>query len=43
MYLARIDQAEVTRRLNEVYDSESSDLDPVLKAHQARIVGADEW
>jgi hypothetical protein len=35
--------AEVTRRLNEVYQSESSSVDPVLLDASLRSIGPDSW
>ncbi len=34
---------EVTARLNEVYATESSTLDPVLQSIQARSISNDKW
>jgi metal-responsive CopG/Arc/MetJ family transcriptional regulator len=37
------DEEAITAKLNEVYDQESSALDPVLQSIQARSLGKDEW
>lgn len=34
---------QITARLNEVYDREPSELDPVIKQLQAKAIGAEEW
>lgn len=42
-FLANYDDAQVTRRLNEVYETEGSVLDPGLVELQRRSLGSDEW
>jgi metal-responsive CopG/Arc/MetJ family transcriptional regulator len=37
------DEEAITAKLNEVYDQESSALDPVLQSIQARSLEKDEW
>lgn len=37
------DRAEITKRLNEVYSEEPSDLDPVVAAIQAASLPHDDW
>jgi len=37
------DDAAITAKLNEVYASESSALDPVFQSIQARSTSKDEW
>jgi len=37
------DNEAITAKLNEVYDHESSTLDPVLQSIQARSIGKGEW
>jgi metal-responsive CopG/Arc/MetJ family transcriptional regulator len=37
------DEEAITARLNEVYDHESSALDPVLQSIQARSIEKGEW
>ena len=37
------DDAAITAKLNEVYSTESSALDPVFQAIQARSISKDEW
>lgn len=42
-YLAKHRDADVTARLNEVYQDEASGIDPALRSAQARTVGSSEW
>lgn len=37
------DASEVTARLNELYETESSELDPVLQSMQSRSVDSGSW
>ena len=37
------DDAAITAKLNEVLETESSTLDPVLQSIQARSIGNSEW
>ena len=37
------DDAAITAKLNEVYATESSALDPVLQSIQARSISKNEW
>jgi metal-responsive CopG/Arc/MetJ family transcriptional regulator len=37
------DDEAITAKLNEVYDHESSALDPVLQSIQARSIKKDDW
>lgn len=34
---------QITARLNEVYEREPSELDPVIKQLQAMAIGVEEW
>jgi metal-responsive CopG/Arc/MetJ family transcriptional regulator len=42
-YLERHDDDEITRRLNEVYDRESSEADPVLTKLASRALPRESW
>ena len=42
-FLARHDDDEITRRLNEVYEHESSALDPVVSRIAARSLPKESW
>ena len=42
-YLAKHQAAKVTERLDAVYRTESSRLDPGLRTAQARSIRQDEW
>ncbi len=42
-YIAKRDDAEITRRLNEVYGKESSELDPVLHRMQMEALPKEDW
>lgn len=42
-FLARHDEDEITRRLNEVYEHESSALDPVISQIAARSLPKESW
>lgn len=42
-YLAKHTASEVTARLNEVYATESSELDPAFRHAQSRTIGPDTW
>ncbi len=39
--LAEVQRGQITERLNEVYRTESSELDPVLRIAQARALSRD--
>lgn len=41
--LASADRTEVTARLNEVYQEQSSELDPVLRAAQQKALADERW
>lgn len=42
-YVARYSDAEVTARLDELYASESSQLDPLFHRAQRASLGGDDW
>ncbi len=42
-YLEKCKQADVTERLNALYDEKPSRLDSALKTLQARSVGSEAW
>ena len=42
-FIQRHDDEAITARLNEVYATDSSALDPVLQSIQARSIATDEW
>jgi metal-responsive CopG/Arc/MetJ family transcriptional regulator len=42
-YLAKHRDQDVTARLNAVYADETSDLDPAMRAAQARTFERSEW
>ena len=42
-YLRAHSDADVTRRLNDVYGSQASALDPALFDAAVRSIGPDEW
>ena len=42
-FVQQHDAASITAKLNEVYATESSTLDPVLQSIQARSIAKDEW
>src|SRR6476646_8717904 len=42
-FLTEKDSTRVTERLNEVYEAESSTLDPVLMLLQATALPVEEW
>lgn len=42
-FVQRHDQDAIIAKLNEVYATESSALDPVLQSIQARSIAKDEW
>ena len=42
-YLAKHRDADVTAKLNEVFADGSSDIDPALRAAQARSVSSSKW
>lgn len=42
-YLSREDDDEITRRLNEVYSRESSELDPAFVHAQMLSLDKDSW
>jgi metal-responsive CopG/Arc/MetJ family transcriptional regulator len=42
-YLARHNDDAVTESLNRVYATESSELDPALRALQLRALGTESW
>jgi predicted transcriptional regulator len=42
-FVRRHDDEAITAKLNEVYATESSALDPVLQSIQARSISKDEW
>lgn len=42
-YVAEMSDSEITKRLNEIYAHEDSELDPVLAALQAEAVGRERW
>jgi metal-responsive CopG/Arc/MetJ family transcriptional regulator len=42
-FLQRYDEEAITAKLNEVYATESSTLDPVLQSIQTRSISKDEW
>lgn len=42
-YVAKHRSSEITERLNRVYASEDSSLDPALRHLQARSIGREEW
>jgi metal-responsive CopG/Arc/MetJ family transcriptional regulator len=42
-YLRQHDDAEITRRLNEVYDREPSEPDPVLLKIASRALPRESW
>lgn len=42
-YLDRLDTTNITERLNQVYATEGSQLDPTLAEAQARSLPEDTW
>jgi antitoxin MazE6 len=42
-FLARHDDDEITRRLDEVYEKQSSAVDPVVSRIAARALPKDSW
>ncbi len=42
-YIKSSKESSVTRRLNEVYENESSSLDPGLMRLQMLAIGKEEW
>ena len=42
-FLARHDDDEITRRLNEVYERESSAIDPAISRIAARSLPKESW
>ena len=42
-YVSRYRKSEITRRLNEIYATESSELDPVIAKMQWATLGKDPW
>jgi metal-responsive CopG/Arc/MetJ family transcriptional regulator len=42
-FLAEKQSTQVTERLNEVYEAESSALDPILTLMQATVLRAEDW
>ena len=42
-YVARRDDDDITRRLNAVYDRESSEADPVLTRLASRALPKESW
>ena len=42
-YVSRHRKSEVTRRLNEIYETESSELDPVIAKMQWASLPKDRW
>jgi metal-responsive CopG/Arc/MetJ family transcriptional regulator len=42
-FLAKHTRSEVTARLNEVYATESSALDPAFRRAQSRSIGPEHW
>ncbi|OLE96286.1 MAG: hypothetical protein AUG75_22330 [Cyanobacteria bacterium 13_1_20CM_4_61_6] len=42
-YLVRYDAAQLTNRLNAVYERAPGRLDPALARAQSRAVGREEW
>jgi metal-responsive CopG/Arc/MetJ family transcriptional regulator len=42
-YLAKHTNSDVTARLNEIYGTEPSTLDPILHDAQRRSLGGSEW
>lgn len=42
-FVAQDDEARVTERLNEVYASQGSTLDPVIETMQLLSLGGEQW
>jgi metal-responsive CopG/Arc/MetJ family transcriptional regulator len=42
-FLARHDDAEITRRLNDVYEHQASSVDPAVSRIAARALPRDSW
>lgn len=42
-YVERHDQSDITRRLNEVYGKESSEIDPKIAKIAARALPKESW
>ncbi len=42
-FIQRHDDEAITAKLNEVYATDSSALDPVFQSIQARSIATDEW
>lgn len=42
-YLAKAEDDETTRRLNEVYAKEQSNLDPAIRRAQFKTLSKDSW
>ena len=42
-FLKRNSDADITRRLNEVYESIPSSVDPELHANQVRLFAKESW
>jgi predicted transcriptional regulator len=42
-FLARDQENEITRKLNEVYAKEDSRLDPVLESAALEVLNREEW
>lgn len=42
-FIAKHNPSEITERLNQVYATEDSALDPVLRRIQAISIGPEEW
>ena len=42
-FLKRNSDADITQRLNQVYESNQSNVDPALHAVQVRLFGKESW
>ena len=42
-FLAKHTASEITERLNRIYATEDSALDPAFRRAQARAIGPEEW